>query len=521
MSGQLDAIIERCLVRFRAWVVLARSVVEAEFPEFEALQSFCVLRLEKNGMDSFNREQGELHLAKLASFLNLDKDALQAEFLDHRPVALHIFNTHSVSQFTAWRMAVESVTKGPRKARKMQAHPVSVLVQLLVRDGAMGASSSGVERLFSLVKGAHGTQRADLDPQTVLDEMTLLSCRGQSVEESLALAARAARVWREVYRTTRLGTEHARHATGAKRQADDTGTLSGWVKRRRRAVSTAVDVLSAHGVLDARAGTEQVVGNSGWTEMHEKELNFQRSKRRLRAIDAMEENALVECELRQEFGSIQSAHLALNEHRAAAQKREANYKQLQRKKQVALASPTLPEMNGKNIFIDAGVRMNKDLLDQSLQKHQLRVCSLREHAGVFLLNDPSKPGQRCLWNAMLGGGVLMSPSFFATGTGPLITYKKAMSTKRVVFITDQFTVDHPRLLAIMTARLRETSCKWRLEVDKGGFLEACSKRAGYGNSCECIAFVSVAEKSAKQEPVIQIHMFTHRLRNRRTGGASH
>ena len=101
MSGQLDAIIERCLVRFRAWVVLARSVVEAEFPEFEALQSFCVLRLEKNGMDSFNREQGELHLAKLASFLNLDRDALQAEFFDHRPVALHIFNTHSVSQFTA------------------------------------------------------------------------------------------------------------------------------------------------------------------------------------------------------------------------------------------------------------------------------------------------------------------------------------------------------------------------------------------------------------------------------------
>ena len=41
-QAEMRPIIDTCLQRMRNWVVLARSVVRAEFPHFESMQAFDV-----------------------------------------------------------------------------------------------------------------------------------------------------------------------------------------------------------------------------------------------------------------------------------------------------------------------------------------------------------------------------------------------------------------------------------------------------------------------------------------------
>ena len=42
------------------------------------------------------------------------------------------------------------------------------------------------------------------------------------------------------------------------------------------------------------------------------------------------------------------------------------------------------------------------------------------------------------WNAMLSGGVICGKQFLESGTGPVHSFKSAMNTKRIVWITDGF-----------------------------------------------------------------------------------
>ena len=179
--AEMNVIVERCMQRMRNWVVLARCVVEAEFPHFEALQAFNVLRLWKGpnaertnaSTDCIDDEKRTMALKKLANLLGLDTQKLTDQFYDHRHVAEHIYEKQGVSCFAAWRLAIEMTSKSKRPWRMLQLHPNEELVALLVRDGSLGGSTSGVERLFSLSTERLSTKRADLSDATINDELLL------------------------------------------------------------------------------------------------------------------------------------------------------------------------------------------------------------------------------------------------------------------------------------------------------------------------------------------------------------
>jgi hypothetical protein len=180
--AEMKVIVERCMQRMRNWVVLARCVVEAEFPHFEALQAFSVLRLWKGpdaerrtdaSTDCIDDDKRTMALKKLANVLGLDIQKLTDQFFDHQHVAAAIYEKQGVSCFAAWRLAIEMTTKSNRPYRLLELHPNKELVALLVRDGSLGGSTSGVERLFSISTAALGTKRADLSDATVNDELLL------------------------------------------------------------------------------------------------------------------------------------------------------------------------------------------------------------------------------------------------------------------------------------------------------------------------------------------------------------
>ena len=152
-----EEMVERCLGRMKAWVKVTRSVVAAEFPDFDALLAFEALNLAKQGKlqrlhawqcaEAEAASMEEKSVARLALLLHLDKEKLSEQLRDHRPMARrHVLK--GTSNFDAWKTAV---LRTQASSWGRAHHPVDQLKQVLVAYGCFGGSSSGVEQGFSKV----------------------------------------------------------------------------------------------------------------------------------------------------------------------------------------------------------------------------------------------------------------------------------------------------------------------------------------------------------------------------------
>ena len=106
---KMSMIVLRCLQRFRAWCTLAKSVLTAEFPAFEAMQTFSVLSLHSDGHRcdvDHERLCFSAKLEKLAQLLGLNKEDLASQYFDYLPIAQHHFNQQGVTSLEAWLAAL-------------------------------------------------------------------------------------------------------------------------------------------------------------------------------------------------------------------------------------------------------------------------------------------------------------------------------------------------------------------------------------------------------------------------------
>ena len=191
-------IIDRSISRLRHWLVLAREVVAAEFPEFETMQAFSVLRLqsqfERRQWADADAERRTISdkLLKLARILKLDVNKLQDQFFDHLPIAQYEYDTTTpaCTPFVAWKMALTRATEGHHATRRN--HPIDELLQVCIRAGAWGMSTSGVERTFGLAGASLTSQRAPLSESHRRDDCFLLSTSSDNQAGDNALAKAAA-----------------------------------------------------------------------------------------------------------------------------------------------------------------------------------------------------------------------------------------------------------------------------------------------------------------------------------------
>ncbi len=193
------------LGRFKAWCGLARSVVAAEFPEFESVQAFTVLALqpfaEQRCCDA--EEERALRtdkLEKLSALLELDIHALTQQFFDHLPIAQHHFDKNGCTSLVAWRTALERIFEGSDRAvrRRLAAHPMDELRKVLWRAFAWGVSTSGVEQKFSVLRSALAN-KGSLTDAHLQDEAFILSTQGQNDGEDQELALAAAMLWPYIF----------------------------------------------------------------------------------------------------------------------------------------------------------------------------------------------------------------------------------------------------------------------------------------------------------------------------------
>ena len=164
-------ILSKVLRRMQNWCTLACHAVRAEFPGFEALQSFMIFCLhtasDASRLDAADTQQRQDHFERLAALLGIECQTLQKQYKDYYPRALRIYNSRNIGTMAAWREALSAALQGPRRARQQEAHPCDVLLAVLARFGAYGGTTSGVERTFALKLST------ELDDDYVNDVCTL------------------------------------------------------------------------------------------------------------------------------------------------------------------------------------------------------------------------------------------------------------------------------------------------------------------------------------------------------------
>ncbi len=139
VGGRMDAAMkDRILSRMQCWGAMSLSVVLAEFPKWEILQSSSIFIL---GTSSGHRAHGDdgnqsgafaLRLRRLAKFCGRDAKPFEEQFEDLRPLAQwHKNNGPNHPNVECWRLAKEELDAARQRNRNgfRAKHPVADIEQ--------------------------------------------------------------------------------------------------------------------------------------------------------------------------------------------------------------------------------------------------------------------------------------------------------------------------------------------------------------------------------------------------------
>ena len=130
----------------------------------------------------------------------------------------------------------------------------------------------------------------------------------------------------------------------------------------------------------------------------------------------------------------------------------------------------------------------------------LREVSEQDRASVVVALDPSKPGDRVMVQAGILGQTVCSPSYLASGTGPLLQLQYAVRKPRHIFVSAGCAAKHGPMLACMRqSAQRANGSRWRCmgpaPVEANIFLSRARKRAAAHKS-EIVTLVAPEDKGA-------------------------
>ena len=172
-SRVTPAIQARCIQALQLYTRLAVETLEAEFPSFELLACFHILNVAPNVDVRSEFQEFSSALGRLAQVVELDEEELAEELQVHEGIARHEAS-QGRSTFDAWKQAVLRTSACQRSVR--EHFPCENLWKLLTRHGAWsGASTSGIEQLFSRVCDHFPADRACLTEEHLFYEVKVLA----------------------------------------------------------------------------------------------------------------------------------------------------------------------------------------------------------------------------------------------------------------------------------------------------------------------------------------------------------
>ena len=127
------------------------------------------------------------------------------------------------------------------------------------------------------------------------------------------------------------------------------------------------------------------------------------------------------------------------------------------------------------IFVDTDAKSGP--LRARLLKNYITQVKLREDVNFFVVHNPAKPHPLTLFAAVVGGGRIAVPAFVKSYglQGCSITYKPAVQSQRLLWISKAFCKLHPKAFRILRAILLRPRSRWGLLPSKAVFLEQVDK----------------------------------------------
>lgn len=352
-QGPPLGMVTRCLERMHGWCVIATSVLDAEFPDFELLQSFSVFNLGGGPRGSAGISGGGAehprafsaaqlqHVDRLAKTFGVCPLQLQQEIADFRPLADAAMSTGCSAQ-EAWRVAVQKVMRSDQRVQ--DSHPFNALVPVLIRWLTLVCTTSAIEQGFA--KMLHSI-RAQQRPGPNAESDAAKCVLDWDAQEEPQVLERARRVWASHYGKTRQwrGSRMDKGAARPLAEFDEGSARNSeisFLRARRLAVRRAA----------ARADSLDSIPLPGrWTAEQAAEVTFQQKKREHRRLQALQEGTLADSEITVE---LEQANAALQKSELAKE-RKRNSEHERRAALGAGRRLSREDLEGKAVWVEAGV----------------------------------------------------------------------------------------------------------------------------------------------------------------------
>ncbi len=219
-AGVTAPVLQRCLGRMQCFVCLAMTVLRAEFPCWEILQSFSVFML---GLPAAGRASPEeasrkesalrIKLKRLAAFAGVAFNDLHSQYMRLLPVAeAQLQDGANGSHLAAWRLSLKSVTDRRLRSR----YPVRALREVLIRYASFsGCTTQGVESGFAVQANLLEKCRNHMLPSTEQSELKIALDVKPKDDEARIRTAQL--IWEKLYGTPRKSPAKPRLDKGVRR----------------------------------------------------------------------------------------------------------------------------------------------------------------------------------------------------------------------------------------------------------------------------------------------------------------
>ena len=516
----VNSVVGKCMQRLRAWAVLAREVIHAEFPSFDVMNSMRIFDVSSTCMHCQWRPGMTLPDTLVSDITRLgqtftatthyDAKDLMQQWADFQPRAVHHHNHSGCTNIEAWRRALSEVST--RRETNMR-HPCDELLKVLAPYACISLSDSAIERSFS---GADQRIPAQARSMTEGAESIRMTALAMKLEQVVDMMPKVMEVWGELYPQCRNGgfnrIDQGKARAVVAAQKNEKLTEREFIKRRRLAASSAI---VAGAALDAPAAGSVAVCGESWTPRHVAEGVFNRQKQHDRLIEAVVSSSLLHHEM--DDALITEAIETLNKNSKNRAKRARREQKVTTKGRI----PRLEEFRGQRVFIsDLGRTPD---LDECISVYYWDVVNM-ETASLLVAPMVSEQMLQC---AMLNGAWVVHPDWASAlrHGAPYqrwaVKYCPATATKRLGWISPAAQAD---AAATVRAAAAQPSSKWTIAASIDDWVVRKQVAKDQKNPSSVIALVSDAEEKSFEAvghvfKVVRFFEFVGRLDREQTTNA--
>ena len=319
--------------------------------------------------------------------------------------------------------------------------------------------------------------------------MSFLALKEDDVRSRMDMVAK---LWKQHFGSSRQGAfdriDQGR-AKPTKGTTDDRECYKEFIKARRKNVAEVVQ-------SSAPAESASVCEGDAWLESHQKELEFNRDKRKKRRFEALFAGALLEDEMDLSFlRDAAEVKATTQKNRRARQRKE----QRLQSDMTAGKVPSMADMRACHVYmLDRDRTPAVDNLAIGLgwtwaaDPCSAQIC-LTDLSGVHSDGVPTS----AIWAAAMQGAWVMSPAWALGGdyTGPALKFLPPLRTKRFLWISPDLAESAVAVCDVLRRCASSAGSKWIVVNDLEAWLERKQDLTQKSNAAAAIAAVTTEEAS--------------------------